>query len=590
VRRLFAFVALLALALPLDADDAPAPIPLGSVHMKDRGRVVALAFSGDGKLLLTGDDDGSFVVRDGATRKILSGYSPVGSDALGFPTFAFAPDGSKVYVAGYNATEVRVHDSATGKVLERIGPLPEVRGLAVSPDGKTVAIRMEDAIQLKGASEKKLDLKGTLGVAFSPDGLLVASGKDAIVFVDPATLEQKKKLTWRKKRDGSGDGDDDEPRLGAHAPSFFAFSGKNMATAGGRSIRIWDLEQGQLDFEFPEAEDFVARIAFSSDGKRIASGSDDGNVYVWSIAKQKQIGKLEGHGGSVTCVAYTPDGSTLVSGSKDMTVRAWNAKDGDELEKWVGHTEPIVSVAFSPDGKEVVTAGRDERVIVWEAATGKFVRENPGHRALFSPNGKVLACEVSNGLALYKGDELERTIETEATRIVGFTKDSKQIVGVQSGKRPTVVVWETTDGEEACNHKLEKNASAESVVIDAASGVVWWVNGIGAVRSLELENLTEGKLPGDLQAKEIAFSPRGELALLDLDSNLHVLDPKTGEEKKALGPAEGPLLWTKAGLLAGPQLDGKALPVKPHAASLSPDGQLVAIADEHGGAWIYRLK
>src|SRR5581483_5287594 len=111
------------------------PLALGTGHLRDRGRVVALAFTKDGARVLSGDADGGFTVREAATRKIVFSYSPVGSDARSFPAFAFAPSGEKVFVASSGDNAVLVRDARTGALAAKFEKLEAgVRQLALSPD------------------------------------------------------------------------------------------------------------------------------------------------------------------------------------------------------------------------------------------------------------------------------------------------------------------------------------------------------------------------------------------------------------------------------------------------------------------------
>ena len=93
-------------------------------------------------------------------------------------------------------------------------------------------------------------------------------------------------------------------------------------------------------------------VAFSPDGQRIVSGSDDSTVRVWDAATGQPVGQpLTGHTGAVTSVAFSPDGKRIVSGSCDKTVRLWDADTGQPVgEPLTGHTDAVSSVAFSPDG------------------------------------------------------------------------------------------------------------------------------------------------------------------------------------------------------------------------------------------------
>ena len=136
----------------------------------------------------------------------------------------------------------------------------------------------------------------------------------------------------------------------------------------------------------------VRSAAFSPDGARVVTASDDKTARVWDAATGKTITVLSGHSGRVWSAAFSPDGARVVTASEDKTARVWDAATGKELAVLSGHGEQVVSAAFSPEGGRVVTASFDNTARVWEAATGKAIAVLEGHSGLvigaaFSPDG-----------------------------------------------------------------------------------------------------------------------------------------------------------------------------------------------------------
>jgi hypothetical protein len=122
----------------------------------------------------------------------------------------------------------------------------------------------------------------------------------------------------------------------------------------------------------------VSSVAFSPDGKRLVSGSQDHTLKVWDAQTGQQTLSLKGHTGGVTSVAFSPDGKRLVSGSDDRTLKVWDAQTGQETLSLKGHTGGVWSVAFSPDGKRLASGSTDSTVKVWDAQTGQEIRTIKG--------------------------------------------------------------------------------------------------------------------------------------------------------------------------------------------------------------------
>ncbi|KAJ7261904.1 hypothetical protein C8J57DRAFT_1134154, partial [Mycena rebaudengoi] len=125
--------------------------------------------------------------------------------------------------------------------------------------------------------------------------------------------------------------------------------------------------------------DQVNSVAFSPDGVRVVSGSDDKTVRIWDATTGTEVTKMEGHSDWVNSVAFSPDGARIVSGSDDKTVRIWDAMTGTEVTKMEGHSNWVNSVAFSPDGARIVSGSADETVRIWDATTGTEVTKMEGH-------------------------------------------------------------------------------------------------------------------------------------------------------------------------------------------------------------------
>ncbi|KAH8202104.1 hypothetical protein TruAng_003682 [Truncatella angustata] len=159
---------------------------------------------------------------------------------------------------------------------------------------------------------------------------------------------------------------------------------------------------------------WVTSVAFSPDGKRVASASHDGTAILWSGESGERQATLRGHTGRVTSVAFSPDGKHVASASHDGTVILWSAEPGERQAMLRGHTGGVTSVAFSPDGKRVVSASHDNTIILWSAEPGERQATLRGHTdgvtsVAFSPDGKRMASASHDGtVILWSAESGER--------------------------------------------------------------------------------------------------------------------------------------------------------------------------------------
>jgi WD40 repeat protein/serine/threonine protein kinase len=199
----------------------------------------------------------------------------------------------------------------------------------------------------------------------------------------------------------------------------------------------------------------VTSVAFSPDGQRLASGSYDHTVKIWSTATGLDLGPLKSHAGVVTSVAFSPDGRRLASGSDDQTVKIWDSATGQALLTLEGHTKPVRNVAFSPDGRRLASGSDDQTVRIWDSATGQQLHTLKGHAGIvtsvaFSPDGRRLASgSVDNAAKIW-----DSTTGQELLTLKGHTKPVKSVTFSPDGRRlasgsddQTVKIWDSATGQ-----------------------------------------------------------------------------------------------------------------------------------------------
>ena len=563
------------------------------------GSVQAVAFSPDGRRVVTGAVDGKARIWDTVTG------SPIGSVLQhegAISGLSFSPDGTRVLTASSDWT-ARLWDATSGAPLEIIfRHRYSISSATFSADGRQVVTTSNDSSATVWDAATGRPIAGPLkheepidSAAFSPDGaLVVTAGSDRTARIWDAATGKPAGPPLRHRSDVY--------------TARFSPDGRHVLTASGdRTAQLWDVKTGAPVGKPLQHAGFVAVAAFSPDGERIVTASYDGTARIWQTATQHPISDPLEHGAIVYDASFSRDGRHVLTASRDGTARVWDAATGVAAGPPLQHRDGLTTAAFSADGSKIVTASSDMTARVWHAVTdGARILQHdekgaPVAEAVFSADGRWVATITDTTARVWNAStgELRATVRSpEKIAAAAFTTDARFVVtrpGTAVAAARPVDVWDAATGRfvRRSTREAERVWTAEvsadrpgNVVRPGANGPAGSTATPATISAVSPDGRIAASIVGN--AVQLLDTTNGALRGRPLhhDSRIHSVDfSKNGRYLAIGGTNDSARLWDTVsgepiGLVLQNRPDARLQVLVNVKVAFSPDGRHVATASD----------
>jgi WD40 repeat protein len=252
-----------------------------------------------------------------------------------------------------------------------------------------------------------------------------------------------------------------------------------ISASDDRTLKIWDLDSGQVLATLEGHVKGVSACAVTSDGRRGVSASRDRALKVWDLENGNVLATLTAHDARVNGCAFTPNGRHVISASADRTLKIWDLESGRVLATLEGHTRPVNACVVTPDGQRIVSASADGTLKIWDFEGGRMLATLKGHQlgvnaCVVMPDGRrVVSASSDRTLRIWdlESEQLLSVLEGHAgdVRACAVTGDGRRVISASDDR--TLKVWDLETGRVLST--LESHAfKVSSCVVTADGGYV----------------------------------------------------------------------------------------------------------------------